>query len=50
MTDEEKIDALHTYAKEAFTLIATLWLHVGEARHVPSITEKYDELITQLAS
>ncbi len=42
MTDREKIDALRTYAEEAFNLTATLWGYVGQARHVSPITEEYD--------
>ena len=42
MTDQEKIDALRTYAEEAFNLTATLWVCVGQARHVSPITEEYD--------
>ncbi len=42
MTDQEKIDALRTYAEEAFSLTATLWVCVGQARHVSPITEEYD--------
>ncbi len=42
MTDQEKIDALRTYAEEAFSLTATLWGYVGQARHVSPITEEYD--------
>ena len=42
MTDKEKIDALRAYAEEAFSLTATLWGFVAQARHVSPITEEYD--------
>ncbi len=47
MTDQEKIDALRTYAEEAFSLTATLWVCVGQARHVSPITEEYDGFYEQ---
>ncbi len=42
MTDQEKIDALRTYAEEAYSLTANLWGYVGQARHVLPIAEEYD--------
>ncbi len=47
MTDQEKIDALRTFAEEAFSLTANLWGCVGQARHVSPITEEYDGFYEQ---
>lgn len=47
MTDQEKIDALRTYAEEAFILTATLWGYVGQAQNDSPIAEEYDGFTEQ---